>query len=245
MNSSLRIGIAGLGTVGAGVVKLLIQRRDEIAERAGRPVRCILVSARDRNKRRTFDIGDIPWARDARAIADSDADVVVELIGGEDGTALALVESALNARKHVVTANKALLACRGAHLAARVAQALERLRRRDFVNQVEGDVEQRGLARALDRQGHRLTVCESGMEALGAVEVVDPDLLILDMETPGLNGLLLVAAIKELAPDLPIVAVSTRSEADARALAQKGVACTTLPASVSRKASSRGARGFM
>lgn len=87
-----------------------------------------------------------------------------------------------------------------------------------------------GLAQALDRQGHRLTVCESGMEALGAVQVVDPDLLILDMETPGLNGLLLVAAIKELAPDLPIVAVSTRSEADARALAQKGVACTTLPA---------------
>jgi len=87
-----------------------------------------------------------------------------------------------------------------------------------------------GLTQALDGQGHRLTVCESGMEALGAVEVVDPDLLILDMETPGLNGLLLVAAIKELAPGLPIVAVSTRSEADARALAQKGVACTTVPA---------------
>ncbi len=87
-----------------------------------------------------------------------------------------------------------------------------------------------GLSQALDRQGHRLTVCESGMETLGAVEVVDPDLLILDMETSGLNGLLLVAAIKELAPDLPIVAVSTRSEADARALVQKGVACTTLPA---------------
>ena len=85
------------------------------------------------------------------------------------------------------------------------------------------------LSQALDGQGHRLTVCESGLEILGAVEVVAPDILVLDMETPGLNGLLLVAAIKELAPDLPIVAVSTRSEADARALAQKGVACTTLP----------------
>ncbi len=87
-----------------------------------------------------------------------------------------------------------------------------------------------GLAEVLDAQGHRMTVCESGMETLGAVQVVDPDLLILDMEMPGLNGLLLVAAIKELAPDLPVVAVSPRSEADARALAQRGVACATLPA---------------
>ncbi len=85
------------------------------------------------------------------------------------------------------------------------------------------------LSQALDRQGYRLTVCESGLEILGAVEVVNPDLLILDMETPGLTGLLLVAAIKELAPELPIVAVSTRSEADARALCQQGVACATLP----------------
>ena len=87
-----------------------------------------------------------------------------------------------------------------------------------------------GLSQALDRQGHRLTVCESGLEILGAVEVVAPDLLVLDMETPGLNGLLLVAAIQELAPRLPMVAVSTRSKADARALSQNGVACATLPA---------------
>ena len=87
------------------------------------------------------------------------------------------------------------------------------------------------LSRAFDRYGHRLTVCESGLEILGAVEVIAADLLVLDMETPGLNGLLLVSAVKELAPTLRIVAVSTRSEvADARALAQKGVTCATLPA---------------
>lgn len=87
------------------------------------------------------------------------------------------------------------------------------------------------VTRAFDGHGHRLTVCESGLEVLGAVEVVAADLLIVDMETPGLNGLLLVSAVRELAPRLPIVAVSTRPEVtDARALAQRGVACTLLPA---------------
>lgn len=87
------------------------------------------------------------------------------------------------------------------------------------------------LSRAFDHHGHRLTVCESGLAVLGAVEVIAADLLVMDMETPGLNGLLLVSAVKELAPALPIVAVSTRSEVtDVRALAQKGVTCATLPA---------------
>lgn len=85
------------------------------------------------------------------------------------------------------------------------------------------------VSRAFDHHGNRLTVCESGLEVLGAVEVVDADLLVLDMETPGLNGLLLVSAIKELAPGLPIVAVSTRPEVDARAVSQKGVAYVKLP----------------
>lgn len=87
------------------------------------------------------------------------------------------------------------------------------------------------LTWAFDGHGHRLTVCESGLDVLGAVEVIAADLLIVDMETPGLNGLLLVSAVRELAPALPIVAVSTRSEvADARALAQRGVTCAPLPA---------------
>jgi len=84
-------------------------------------------------------------------------------------------------------------------------------------------------SRALDRDGYRLTVCESGMEALGAVGILEADLLILDLETPGLNGLLIIAAIKELAPELPIVAVSTTPQVDARAVSHKGVLLATLP----------------
>jgi CheY-like chemotaxis protein len=87
------------------------------------------------------------------------------------------------------------------------------------------------VAQAFEGGGHRLTVCESGLETVGTVGVLEADLLIVDREAPGLNGLLLVSAVREIAPALPIVAVSTRSEvADARALAQKGVTCWRLPA---------------
>ncbi|MGB8365900.1 MAG: homoserine dehydrogenase [Rhizomicrobium sp.] len=118
MIKPLRVAIAGLGTVGGGVVRLLASRRAEIAERAGRPVECILVSARDRSKPRAADISNIPWADDLQQLAASEAEIVVELIGGEDGPARLLVERALASGKHVVTANKALLAYRGGQLAA-------------------------------------------------------------------------------------------------------------------------------
>ncbi|MBI4736690.1 MAG: response regulator [candidate division NC10 bacterium] len=83
--------------------------------------------------------------------------------------------------------------------------------------------------RVLDPHRPRLTVCESGLEVLGAVEVVDADLLILDMQTPGLNGLLLITAVRKLAPSLPIVAVSTTPQEDARAVSHTGVSYATLP----------------
>ncbi len=102
MTRPLRVAVAGLGTVGGGVVKLLLARRAEFAERAGRAIDCVLVSARDRKKRRSFDIGNIPWADDIQALAAADVDVVVELVGGEDGPARALVEHALASGKHVV-----------------------------------------------------------------------------------------------------------------------------------------------
>jgi CheY-like chemotaxis protein len=79
------------------------------------------------------------------------------------------------------------------------------------------------VSRTFDHDEHRHTVCESGLEVLGLVGVLASDLLVLDLETPGLGGLLLISAIRELAPELPIVAVSTKPVADARALAQKGV----------------------
>ncbi len=82
---------------------------------------------------------------------------------------------------------------------------------------------------AFGHDGSRVTVCESGMEVLGAVEVLDADLLVLDLETPGLNGLLMIQAIRELSPALSIVAVSTKPQVDARAVSLKGVSYAKLP----------------
>ena len=112
----LKIAMAGLGTVGGGVVKALAD--PELAERTGRKLEIVAVSARDRAKDRGFDTKSLNWATDATSLVKSDADVIVELIGGEDGVALSLVEAALAAGKHVVTGNKALLAKHGARLAA-------------------------------------------------------------------------------------------------------------------------------
>lgn len=117
MIQPLRIAIAGLGTVGGATAHVLNTRAGELAERAGRPLKLVMVSARDRKKQRAADLKDIPWADEPLALARSEADVVVELIGGEAGAARHLAEAALAAGKHVVTANKALLAHHGAHLA--------------------------------------------------------------------------------------------------------------------------------
>jgi len=117
VTAPLRIAIAGLGTVGGAVVKALHLRGDELSRRAGRSLEIVAVSARERGKARTGDISGFAWEPDAIALAKTKADVVVELIGGEDGVARATVEAALQAGKHVVTANKALLARHGARLA--------------------------------------------------------------------------------------------------------------------------------
>jgi homoserine dehydrogenase len=112
---AFRIAIAGLGTVGGGVVKALMARQDELSQRAGRPLLITGVSARDKKKARGFDIPG--WQDDPLVLAKGDADCVVELIGGEEGVARKLVETALANGKHVVTANKALLAHHGKALA--------------------------------------------------------------------------------------------------------------------------------
>jgi len=117
VKTPLKIAIAGVGTVGGGVVKALMARREQLAERAERRLDVVAVSARDRKKNRAADISGFEWVDDPLALASSDADVVVELIGGEEGVARALVEAALATGKHVVTANKALLAHHGARLA--------------------------------------------------------------------------------------------------------------------------------
>jgi CheY-like chemotaxis protein len=84
-------------------------------------------------------------------------------------------------------------------------------------------------SRAFEFGRPRITVCESGLEVLGAVGVVDADLLILDLQTPGLSGLFIISAIQELAPNLPVLAVSATPQEDARAFSHKGVSYATLP----------------
>jgi homoserine dehydrogenase len=114
----LRIGLAGLGTVGASVLKILQRQENALAARCGRAIRVVAVSARDRKRDRGIDLGGFTWFDDPVALAKSaDVDCVVELMGGSDGPAKATVEAALSAGKHVVTANKALLAAHGVALA--------------------------------------------------------------------------------------------------------------------------------
>ncbi len=114
----LTLGVAGLGTVGAGVLKLLADNAALISARAGRPVAVVAVSARDRSRDRGVNTTGLRWYDDPVALAgDAGVDVVVECIGGSEGPAKALVEAALRAGKPVVTANKALLAVHGGALA--------------------------------------------------------------------------------------------------------------------------------
>jgi len=114
----LKLGIAGLGTVGAGTLQLLDRQADVIAARAGRRIIVAAVSARDRRRDRGVDLSAVRWYDDAAVLAaDPEIDVVVELIGGADGIALTVVETALAHNKHVVTANKALMARHGTRLA--------------------------------------------------------------------------------------------------------------------------------
>jgi homoserine dehydrogenase len=114
----LRIGLAGLGTVGAGVIKLLESNSALIRRRAGRDIRISAVSARDRNRSRGVDIASFAWVDNAPDLAvRDDVDCVVELVGGSDGPALATARATLAAGKCFVTANKAMLAHHGVMLA--------------------------------------------------------------------------------------------------------------------------------
>ncbi|MEK9901578.1 MAG: homoserine dehydrogenase [Rhodospirillaceae bacterium] len=119
MSDSLRIAIAGLGTVGAGTVAVLTEHRALIAERGGRNVDIVAVSAQNRSKDRGVSLDGYDWYDDPVAMArEADVDLVLELIGGEDGPAKAVCETAIAAGRHVVTANKALLAMHGDALAS-------------------------------------------------------------------------------------------------------------------------------
>ncbi|CUK11859.1 homoserine dehydrogenase [Shimia thalassica] len=118
MTTPLRLGIAGLGTVGVGVVKIVRQKANLLATRTGRPVVITAVSARSRDKDRGVNLSDFAWEDDPVALAKrDDVDVFVELMGGHDGPAKDSIEAAIATGKDVVTANKALLAHHGQALA--------------------------------------------------------------------------------------------------------------------------------
>ncbi len=118
MKEPLKLGVAGLGTVGAGLLGLLAEHGRRVSDSIQRSIQVVGVSARDRAKNRGVGLGEAEWFDDpVRLATDPGIDVFVELIGGEDGVAKQAVEAALGARKHVVTANKALLARHGTELA--------------------------------------------------------------------------------------------------------------------------------
>ena len=126
MTEPLRIALAGLGTVGGGVIRLIEANGALIAKRAGRPLEIVAVCARDRSKDRGVDLARYQWEDDMTLLAArEDVDVVVELVGGADGPALALARRTLAAGKGLVTANKAMIAHHGMELAeaAEAAQA--------------------------------------------------------------------------------------------------------------------------
>jgi homoserine dehydrogenase len=131
MAAPLRIALAGLGTVGAGVIRLIETNAALITRRAGRPIVISAVSARDRGKDRGVDIARYAWEDDMTAMAArDDVDAVVELVGGADGPALTLARNAIAHGKSLVTANKAMIAHHGLELAeltekARVALKFE------------------------------------------------------------------------------------------------------------------------
>ncbi|WP_428525175.1 homoserine dehydrogenase [Roseibium sp.] len=123
MADALKIGVAGLGTVGASVVQLLEKHAGQIERRTGRSLTVTAVSARNRTRDRGIDTSGFTWFDEPVAMAkEAELDIFVELIGGEDGPAEQSVRAALGRGVHVVTANKALIAKHGVDL-ARVAEA--------------------------------------------------------------------------------------------------------------------------
>jgi homoserine dehydrogenase len=119
MVAPLKVGLAGLGTVGAAVIDLIARERAALAARTGRAIEVVAVTARSKAKKRSVDLSKVKWLRDPLALAtDPTIDVFVELMGGADEPAKSAIEAALAAGKSVVTANKALLAKHGLALAA-------------------------------------------------------------------------------------------------------------------------------
>lgn len=120
----MRIGVAGLGTVGAGVLKIFAKHGETLNARAGRPLEIVAVSARNRSKDRGVDLSAFDWEDDPVALARrDDLDIVIEVIGGSDGPAKASAEAALGRGAHLVTANKAMMAHHAEQLSVMAEEA--------------------------------------------------------------------------------------------------------------------------
>lgn len=123
IDKTVKIGIAGLGTVGQGVFSIIREQTELLQARSGTKIEVVAVSARHKDKNRDISFDNITWYDDARHLAqDKEVDVVVELIGGDSGIAYDVCELALHKGKHVVTANKALIAKHGTHFASLAEQ---------------------------------------------------------------------------------------------------------------------------
>ncbi len=120
MAQPLKIGVAGVGTVGTALISQIAEQREALTARLGRPIQVVAVTARSKAKKRGADLRKLKWHADPVALArDPDINVFVELMGGEGNPAKAAIEAALASGKSVVTANKALLAKHGVALARR------------------------------------------------------------------------------------------------------------------------------
>jgi homoserine dehydrogenase len=120
MAEPLKIGVAGIGTVGAALIAQIADQRDTLTARLGRRIEVVAVAARSKAKQRGVNLRKLKWHSDPVSLArDPGIDVFVELMGGEGNPAKAAIEAALSNGKSVVTANKALLARHGVALAER------------------------------------------------------------------------------------------------------------------------------
>jgi homoserine dehydrogenase len=117
IEKNFKVAIAGIGTVGCGVISILQNNAQHIQQQTGRKIEIVAISSRTKNRERNVDISVYQWIDNPVELANSDADLIVETIGGEDGIAYELCKKALENKKHVVTANKALLAKHGNMLA--------------------------------------------------------------------------------------------------------------------------------
>jgi homoserine dehydrogenase len=118
MAEPLRVTIAGLGTVGVGVIKNIQTHGAMLEKRSGRKIEIVAIHAQNRDKKRDADISSYEWVDDITELAARpDVDIIIELIGGSDGVALTLARKALANKKHFITANKALIAHHGYELA--------------------------------------------------------------------------------------------------------------------------------